>query len=77
MLQWWGNVTGTYRFKNHFYGITTMPAEFRRVMDTLTKKLPQAPAFFDDILFCFQGNQDQTCRIDKENHEKMGQRTLR
>ena len=29
-----GKPTGTYRFRTGFYGLTTMPAEFQRVMDT-------------------------------------------
>ena len=33
-----------------FYGHTTMPAEFQRVMDTILSEFPQAHAFIDDIL---------------------------
>ena len=43
-------LTGTYRFKNGFYGLTSMPAEFQKVIDNLLKEFPQANAFIDDIL---------------------------
>ena len=42
--------TGTYRFKTGFYGVTTMPAEFQRVMDAILWEFPCALAFIDDIL---------------------------
>ena len=45
-----GKSTGTYRIKTGFYGLTTMPAEVQRVMDSILSKFPQAHAFIDDIL---------------------------
>ena len=45
-----GKSTGTYRFRTGFYGLTTVPAEFQRVKDTVLSKFPQAHAFLDDIL---------------------------
>ena len=45
-----GKSTGTYRFRTGFYGLTTMPAEFQRVMDTILSEFPQAHASIDDIL---------------------------
>ena len=30
-----GKSTGMYRFRTEFYGLTTMPAEFQSVMDTI------------------------------------------
>ena len=44
-----GKLTGTYRFKNRFYGLISMPAEFQKVIDNLLKEFPQANAFIDDI----------------------------
>ena len=41
--------TRTYRFKNGFYGLTSMPAEFQKVIDNLLQEFPQADAFVDDI----------------------------
>ena len=48
--------TGTYRFKNGFYGLTSMPAEFQRVIDNLLKEFLQANAFIDDILIASKGH---------------------
>ena len=45
-----GRSTGTYRFRTGFYGLTSMPAEFQRVMDSILNEFPQANAFIDDIL---------------------------
>ena len=47
--------TGIYRFKNGFYGLTSMPAEFQKVIDNLLKEIPQANAFIDDILIASKG----------------------
>ena len=45
----------TYRLKNGFYGLTSMPAEFQKVIDNLIKEFPQANAFIDDILIASKG----------------------
>ena len=45
-----GKSTGTYCFQTGFYGLTTMPAEFQEVMDTIFSEFPQAHALIDDIL---------------------------
>ena len=50
-----GKSTGSYRFKNGFYGLTSMPAEFQKVIDNLLKEFPQANAFIDDILIASKG----------------------
>ena len=50
-----GKSTGTYCFKNGFYGLTSMPAEFQKVIHNLLKKFPQASAFTDDILIASKG----------------------
>ena len=47
--------TATYRFQTAFYGLTTMPAEFQRVMDTILSEYPQAHAFIDDISVVTKG----------------------
>ena len=43
--------TVTYCFINGFYGLTSRPAEFQKVIDNLFKEYPQANSFIDDILF--------------------------
>ena len=50
-----GKSTGTYRFKNGFYALTSMPAEFQKVIDNLIKEFPQANAFIEDILIVSKG----------------------
>ena len=52
-----GKSTGTYRFQTGFYGLTTMPAEFQRVMDKILSEFPQAHAFIDDILAVTKGTE--------------------
>ena len=52
-----GKSTGTYRFQTGFYGLTTMPAEFQRVMDTIISEFPQAHAFNDYILVVTKGTE--------------------
>ena len=50
-----GKSTGAYRLKNGFYGLTSMPAEFQKVIYNLFKEFPQANAFIDDILIASKG----------------------
>ena len=70
-----GKSTGTYRFRAGFYGLTTMPAEFQRVMDTILAEFPQAHAFIDDILVVTKGTEIEHIstvekilrKLDREN----------
>ena len=50
-----GKITGTCRFKNGFFGLTSKPAEFQKFIDNLLKEFPQANAFIDDILIASKG----------------------
>ena len=50
-----GKSTGTYRFQTGFYGLTTMPAEFQRVVDTILSEF--CDAFIDDILVVTKGTE--------------------
>ena len=52
-----GESTGTYRFSTGFYGLTTMPAKFQRVMNTILSETLQAHAFIDDILVVTKGTE--------------------
>ena len=54
-----GKLTGTYSFKNGFYGITSMPAEFQKVIDNLLKEFLQANAFSEDILIASKGTKEE------------------
>ena len=61
-----GKLTGTYRFKKGFYGLTSMPAEFKKVIDNLLKEFPQANAFIDDILIASEGTKvEQIALVEK------------
>ena len=50
-----GKLRGRHRFKNSFYGLTSMLTEFQKVIDNLLKEFPQANAFIDDILIASKG----------------------
>ena len=52
-----GRSTGTYRFRTGFYGLTSMPAEFQRVMDSILNEFPKANAFIVDILVTTKGTE--------------------
>ena len=70
-----GKLTSTYRFQTGFYGLTTMPAEFQRVMDTILSEFPQAHAFIDEILVVTKGTEMEHIsaverilrKLDREN----------
>ena len=70
-----GRSTGTYRFKTGFYNLTTMPAEFQRVMDAILSEFPCAHAFIDDILVISKGTniehialvEQKLTKLDKES----------
>ena len=52
-----GRSPGTYRFRTGFYGLTSKPAEFQRVMDSFLNEFPPANAFMDDILVTTKGTE--------------------
>ena len=70
-----GRSTGTYRFKTGFYGLTTMPTEFQRVMDAILSEFPCAHAFIYDIFLLSKGTKIEhialvkkiLSKLDKEN----------
>ena len=51
-----GEVTGTYRFKTGFYGLTDMPTEFQKVMDCTLQGLEGVICYLDDILIVTKGD---------------------
>ena len=68
-------MTGTYRFKIEFYGLTDMPAEFQKTMDYTLIGLQNTYCFVDDILIASKGSEAELkkyvlkClkRLDDEN----------
>ena len=53
-----GEVTGTYRFKTGFYGLTDMPAEFQKSMDYTLVGLKNTFCFLDDILIVSKSSEE-------------------
>ena len=58
-----GEVTGSYRFKNRFYGLGDMPSEFQRIMDRMTEKLLNTQCYLDDILIANVGTVEEHRRF--------------
>ena len=52
-----GDATGVYRFVTGFYGLTTMPTEFQRIMDLTLAGISNTFAFIDDILIVTHGTE--------------------
>ena len=52
-----GESTGTYRFKTGFYGLTDMPAEFQKAMDSTLIGLQNTYCFLDDIIIVITGTE--------------------
>ena len=50
-----GDMTGIYRFKTGFYGLTDMPAEFQKAIDCTLAGLENTFCFLDDILIVSRG----------------------
>ena len=61
-----GAATGIYRFITGFYGLTTMPTEFQRIMDLTLAGITNTFAFIDDILIVTHGTEDQHIEKVKE-----------
>ena len=53
-----GDMTGTYRFKTGFYGLTDMPAEIQKAMDYTLIGLKNTFCFLDDILIVSNGSEE-------------------
>ena len=70
-----GRSTGSYCFKTGLYGLTTMRAEFQRVMDAILLTFLCAHAFIDDILVISKGTKIEhialvektLAKLDNEN----------
>ena len=51
-----GNATGTYQFQAGFYGLTDMPAEFKKAIDLTITNCTNAYAYLHDILTVTKGS---------------------
>ena len=59
-----GKATGINRFVTGFYGLTTMPTEFQRIMDLTLAGITNTFVFIDDILIVTHGTEDDEIAID-------------
>ena len=72
-----GCLNRTYRIKTGFYGLTTMRAEFQRVMDSILSEYPQAHSFIDDILVITKGSEIEHIAIVKKILRKLDKKICR
>ena len=72
-----GDMTGTYRFKTGFYGLTDMPAEFQKAMDYILIGLKNTFCFLDDILIVSKGSEDDHLQLVLDCLKKLDADNLR
>ena len=58
-----GRAIGTYALNTGFYGLTTLPPEFQKVMNKILHNTQNTFTFIDDILIVTKGNKQQ--HLDK------------
>ena len=72
-----GDITGTYRFKTGFYGLTDMPAEFQKAIDCTFAGLDNTFCFLDDILIVSRGGIEKHLDLVRKCLIKLDQYYLR
>ena len=72
-----GDMTGTYRFKTGFYGLTDMPAEFQKTTDCTLVRVNNTFCFLDDILIVSRGRIEQHLDLVRKCLVKLDQEILR
>ena len=72
-----GDMTGTYRFKTGFYGLTDMPAEFHKAIDCTLDGLNNTSCLLDDILIVSRGGIEQHLDLVRKCLMKLDQENLR
>ena len=72
-----GDMTGTYRFKTGFYGLTDMPAEFQKAMNYTLIGLKNTFCFLDDILIVSKGSEDDHFQLVLDCLKKLDADNLR
>ena len=70
-------MTGTYRFKTGFYGLTDMPAEFQKAVDCTLAGLNNTFCFLDDILIVSRGGIEKHLDLVRKCVIKLDQENLR
>ena len=71
-----GLSTETYRFRKAYYGLTSTPAEFQRVMDSILNEFPQANAFIDDILATTRGTEVEHISLVEKILRKLNRKNI-
>ena len=61
-----GKEIGKHRFVTGFYGLTTMPTEFQRIMDLTLTGITNKFAFINDILIVTHGSENEHIEQVKE-----------
>ena len=72
-----GDMTGTYRFKTGFYGLTDMPAEFQKAIDYTLIGLKNSFCFLDDILTVSKGSEEDHLKLVTDCLQKLDTDNLR
>ena len=72
-----GDMTGTYRFKTEFYGLTDMTAEFQKATDCTLAGLTNTFCFLDDILIASRGRIEHPLDLEQKCSIKIDQENLR
>ena len=70
------NMTGTYRFKTSFYGLTDMPAEFQKAIDCTLASLTNTFCFLEDILILSRGRIEHHLNLVRKCLIKFDQENL-
>ena len=60
-----GQTTGTYAFRTGYYGLTTMPPEFQKIMDRILHETTNTFSFIDDILIVTKGSKEEHIRTEE------------
>ena len=69
-------MTGIYRFKTGFYGLTDMPAEFQKAIDCTLASLSNTCCFLDDMLIVGRGKIEQHLDLIRKGLIKLNQENL-
>ena len=72
-----GDMTGSYRFKTGFYGLTDIPAEFQKAIDCTLAGLNNTLCFLDDILRVSRDGIEQHLDLVRKCLIKLDQENLR
>ena len=72
-----GDMTGTYRFKTGFYGLTVMPEEFQKAIDCTLAGSTNHFCFLDDILIVRRSRIEHNLDLEQKCIKKLDQENLR